>query len=176
MRKRFEDILDICLERITRGESVELCLASYPEEAAELEPLLRVALSVTEVSSIEPRPEFKNAAKYRLLSALEAKEEKRARRRLVFWGWQRRWATVVAAVLVVILIGGSAVMASANSLPGDTLYPVKTATEKARVFLTPGDETKASLHIKFAECRLREMEALVEAERPIPAPVLSVVH
>jgi len=38
---------DACLDRITlKGESIEQCLESYPERAAELEPLLRAALSV----------------------------------------------------------------------------------------------------------------------------------
>ncbi len=176
MSKRFEEILDICLDRIARGESIEQCLASYPKEAAELEHLLKVALSVTETSSIEPRPAFMNAAKYRLLSALEAKREKRAQHRPLFWGWQRRWATVIAAVLVVFLIGGGTVTASANSLPGDTLYPVKTATEKARVFFTPGDRARAGLHIKFAERRIKEVEALDQVGRPIPPSVLSVMY
>ena len=39
----FDDILAICLERLAKGESVETCLQSFPDEAAQLEPLLRMA-------------------------------------------------------------------------------------------------------------------------------------
>jgi hypothetical protein len=176
MDKRFEDILDACLDRITlKGESIEQCLESYPERAAELEPLLRAALSVKEVSSIEPRPEFRQATKARLLSALAAKEEKKERRRLPLWNWQRRWAVAVALILALFLAGGGTVMASSDSLPGDLLYPVKMATEKVQAFFTFGDEAKANLHMKFAERRVKEIESLAERARDIPESVLKVM-
>ena len=137
MNKGFEDILNTCLDRITlKGDTIEQCLESYPEQAAELEPLLRAALSIKEVSSIEPRPEFQQAAKARLLSALAAEEKKRERRLLPLWSWQRRWAVAIAVILVLFLAGGGTVTASSDSLPGDMLYPVKMATEKVRAFFS----------------------------------------
>lgn len=177
MKRGFEDILDICLDRITlKGDSVEQCLGSYPEQAAELEPLLRAAVSVIEASSIKPRPEFEKAAKYRLLSALEAKERKRAERRVPFWGWQRRWALALVVILALLLIGGGTITASADSLPGDTLYPLKTTTEKVQGFFTFGDEAKASFYIKLAQRRLDELELLTERKRGIPESLLNVMH
>jgi len=177
MDKRFEDILDTCLDRITlKGDSIEQCLESYPEQAAELEPLLRAALSIKEVSSIEPRPEFRQVAKARLLSALAAKEKKKERRPLPLWSRQRRWAVALAVILALLLAGGGTVMASSDSLPGDVLYPVKTATEKVQAFFTFGDEAKANLHIKFAERRGKEIELLAERGRNIPESVLNVMR
>ena len=176
MDKRFEDILDTCLDRITlKGDSIEQCLESYPEQAAELEPLLRAALSIKEVFSIEPRAEFRQMAKARLLSALAA-EEKKEKRRLPLWSWQRRWAVAVAVILALFLAGGGTVMASSNSLPGDLLYPMKMATEKVQAFFTFGDEAKANLHIKFAERRGKEIESLAERGRNIPESVLNVMR
>ena len=177
MNKGFEDILDTCLDRITlKGDSIERCLESYPEQAVELEPLLRAAISIKEGSSIEPRPEFRQLAKARLLSALAAKEEKRERRRLPLWGWQRRWAVAIAVILVLFLAGGGTVVASSNSLPGDLLYPVKIATEEVQAFFTFGDEARANLHIKFAERRVKEIELLAERGRNIPESVLNRMH
>ena len=177
MNKGFEDILNTCLDRITlKGDTIEQCLESYPEQAVELEPLLRAALSIKEVSSIEPRPEFWQAAKARLLSALAAKEKKRERRLLPLWSWQWRWAVAVAMILALFLAGGGTVMASSDSLPGDLLYPVKTATEKVRAFFTFGDEAKANLHMKFAERRVKEIESLAEGGRDISESVLKVMH
>jgi LemA protein len=71
MKKRLDDILDMCLDRIiVKGDTIEQCLESYPEQAGALEPLLRAALSTVEASShIEPRPEFRRLAKHRLISA-----------------------------------------------------------------------------------------------------------
>ncbi|GAI42438.1 unnamed protein product, partial [marine sediment metagenome] len=39
--KEFDNILDECLERLlVNGETIEQCLQSYPEQAANLKPLL----------------------------------------------------------------------------------------------------------------------------------------
>jgi len=178
MKKSFDDILDVCLERITiKGDSIEQCLESYPEQAAELEPLLRAALSAVKASSvIEPRPEFQRLTKQRLLSALEVKEKKRPERRMPLWGWQRRWAVALVAVLVLILIGVGTVSASASSLPGDTLYPVKTATEKVQGFFTLGSEAKANFYMKLAQRRLDELKLLAESNRTVPKSLLGVMN
>lgn len=177
MNRGFDDILDACLDRITqKGDSIEQCLESYPEQAGELEPLLRAALSVKDVSSIEPRTEFQRMAKARLLSAVAAKKEKEGRRRLPLWSWQQRWAVALAVVLALVMMGGGTVAASTNSLPGDVLYPVKTTTERVQAFFTFGKEAKANLYMRFAERRIVEIEALAERERNIPESVLSVMN
>lgn len=178
MKKKFDDILDICLDRIlVKGDTIEQCLGSYPEEAVELEPLLRAALSAVEASShIEPRPEFQRLAKHRLLSAIEETGKKRAEHRMPLWGWQRRWAVALVAVLVLILIGAGTVTASTGSLPGDTLYPVKTATEKVQGFFTFGSEAKANFYMKLAQRRLDELKSLVEGNRTVPESVLGVMN
>ena len=63
--KEFNNILDECLERLlVKGETVEQCLASYPQYAAELEPLLQMAVAAKEASAIQARPEFKAKARY----------------------------------------------------------------------------------------------------------------
>jgi len=178
MSKRFDDILAECLDRITvKGDSVEKCLESYPEHAAELEPLLKSAVSLVEISSaIKPSPESERGGKHRLLAALEARERKQKEHRTPFWTWQRRWAVALAVLLVLILAGGSTVTASASSLPGDVLYPVKTATEKVQGFFTRGSEAKAGFHIKVAQRRLDELELLVEKKRNIPQSLLDVMQ
>ena len=68
----FENILDECLERLIKGETVEQCLESYPEQALELEPLLRTAQATREASAIAPRAEFRARARYEFTSALHA--------------------------------------------------------------------------------------------------------
>ncbi|MQY73396.1 MAG: hypothetical protein GH142_06995, partial [Dehalococcoidia bacterium] len=105
-RKEFENILEECLERIlTGGETIEQCLASYPEQAVELEPLLQTALSTRETLAIKPRPEFRERARYQLRTALQEMEEKR-QRRFSFFRWQPRWATAVIVVLILVLASG----------------------------------------------------------------------
>jgi Domain of unknown function (DUF5667) len=178
VKKSFDDILDICLDRvIASGNTIEQCLESYPEQAAELEPLLRAALSAVKASSIiEPRPEVQRLAQQRLLSTLEAKEKKKMERRMPIWGWQRRWAVALVAVLVILLIGVGTISASASSLPGDTLYPVKTTTEKVQGFFTFGSEAKANFYMKLAQRRLDELNLLVDGNRNIPQSLLAVMN
>ena len=57
-RKEFDNILDECFERLIKGETIEQCLASYPEQAAELEPLLQTAQVTKKATAVEPRPEL----------------------------------------------------------------------------------------------------------------------
>jgi hypothetical protein len=70
---------------------------------------------------------------------------------------------VVAAVFLVILLAGSGtVAASSSSLPGDTLYPVKTATERVWLSMTFSDAARAKLQAKFAGRRVAEMARMAE--------------
>lgn len=172
MSKAFEKILDECLERLIQGESIEECLARYPEQAAELEPLLRVALVAKEASSLEPRPELKAAARHRFQLALSDVERRQQRRGFALrWRW--RWALAITAVLLLILVaGGSTVAASSDSLPGEPLYPVKTAVEQVRLWFTTTDTGKAKLHAQFANRRAQEIIRIIEKDRPDRVPRL----
>jgi len=155
--REFDGILDECLERIlTRGEAVEQCLADYPEHAAGLEPLLRTALFTRETLAIKPRPEFRDRARYQLRVALQEMAEKKERRFSLF-SWQPRWATAVVAVLIFLVASSSTVAAASNSMPDETLYPVKLATEKVHLALTPSALGKAELYVKLADRRVAEI-------------------
>ena len=70
MADKFDDILDICIDRINHGDSIEDCLATYSEYASELEPLLRSMLSTREAYTFVPRASAKNAARQRFNAAL----------------------------------------------------------------------------------------------------------
>jgi len=152
--KRFDNVLNECLERLLKGETIEQCLQSYPEQATELEPLLRTALAAKRVSAIQPRAEFKARARYQFQSALREMESKKGR---WFFVWQSRWATAVAVILIFLLVGGGTVAAAGNSMPDGTLYPVKLATEQVRLTLTPSALAKAQLYARLADKRVAEI-------------------
>jgi len=158
--KEFNNILDECLERIVvDGETLEQCLERYPEQAAELKPLLETVLAVKAASAVEPRPEFKARARYQFRSALQ---EKAAPKRRPFFGWLPRWATALAIVLVVLLVGGGTVAAASNSMPDSVLYPVKLATENVQLALTTSQLGKARLCAGFADRRVVEIIYMAE--------------
>ena len=154
--REFDNILDECLERVLiKGETIEQCLASYPEQAAELEPLLQTALAAKKASAIKPRPEFRERARYQFRAALQEMELERGRR--FFFGWQPQWVTVVITVLVLLLASGGTVAAAGNSMPDEPLYGVKLATEAVRLTLTPSALGKAELYVKLADKRVAEI-------------------
>ena len=161
--KKFDSILDECLEHLlVKGETIEQCLKSYPEQATELEPLLQTALKAKNASVIQPRPEFRARARYQFRSALREVQTKRKPR---FSGWQPRWVTAIAIVLILLLAGGSTVAAAGNSMPDEPLYPMKLATEQIRLKLTPAELGKAQLYASFADKRVLEITRMAKEGR-----------
>ena len=69
-RRDFDRKLDDCLDRLERGESVAQCLSSYPEDAAELEPLLRAAGHTFVARSLAPSVDATAQARTRFRTAL----------------------------------------------------------------------------------------------------------
>ena len=163
--KRFDDILDKCLDRLlTKSQTVEQCLADYPEEADELEPLLNMAVATERITTIQPSPEFRTRARYQFRLALQDMKTRESRS---FFGRLPQWATAVAAVLVFMLITGSGTVAAAgNSMPDEALYPVKLATEQVQLTLTPSDMGKAECYAKLADRRVTEIASMADKGKP----------
>jgi hypothetical protein len=157
MKQNKENILNECLERLLEGETIEQCLQGYPEQAAELKPLLETALAAKKASAIQPRAEFKARASYQFRSAL--KEIATKRTTLV---WFPRWATVATIALVLLLAGSGTVVAAGSSMPDSPLYPVKLATEETRLALTFSPLGKASLYAEMADKRVAEIVYLAD--------------
>lgn len=65
------------------------------------------------------------------------------------------------AVFVFAIMGWVSVAnASVDAIPGEKLYPVKLAMEKAQIVLSVGDDQRANLRVEFASRRLEEMVQL----------------
>ncbi len=107
MADNLDRIIDECVDRINRGESLEACFADYPDYIEQLKPLLQAVLTTKQVYSFVPSPNAKRVAKQRFNTALQELERRREERQPVFaWlhGWPKVWATA-AAVLLVAVIG-----------------------------------------------------------------------
>ncbi len=151
---QFENILDECLERLIRGGTVERCLESYPEQALELEPLLRTAQATREASAITPRAEFKARARYEVRSALHDEVSQKTRPISVF---KRGWVVALMVIGILLVSGGGTALAASNSMPDSPLYPVKLATERVQLALTPSAVDKAQLCAALADRRVVEI-------------------
>lgn len=69
-----------------------------------------------------------------------------------------------AAVLLVFGSWVATVNASFDSVPGDVLYPVKLATERAQITMSTSGEQRAKLHAEFAGRRLDEVNAITSSD------------
>jgi hypothetical protein len=74
---------------------------------------------------------------------------------------------LILGLASTLLFGGMWVTAAAAqaALPGDALYSVKTGLEAARTSISRDAAADAGLHMGYAEERLDEMAALIEAGR-----------
>lgn len=188
MTRDFDLVLDEAISRLAAGEAVENCLASYPEHARLLEPLLRMAaFSGRALANVELLSETASAAgKQRLLaaaaqqrllaaSAVEhvpaapqrkpARQAKEPFRRFALPA--RGLAAAALMLLLLIFLGGGLAVVSADSLPGDLLYPVKLATEQLRLFLTVDAQAREELLIEFGQERQAEAAAVLETGRKV---------
>ncbi len=164
MAERFENILNDCMERMLQGESLEQCLARYPEQAAELRPLLIVAAAARKASSaVEPRAEFKDRTRYEIQSLLRDNKSGKVAPKKGGIGWMPRWAVVAVSLVLIFLLAGTGTAAAASSsMPDDTLYPVKLATEHVRLGLSRGSVNKARVQVSLADKRIEEIAYLAK--------------
>ena len=70
---------------------------------------------------------------------------------------------VIAALIVALLGGGGSVYVSSDALPGDALYPLKTAAEAAQLALSR--RADARLYPTYVATRVSELERLRAANR-----------
>lgn len=71
-------------------------------------------------------------------------------------------ATAFMVVIFVLLGYSATVTVAGDSLPGDILYPVKTAREKVQLVLTLKDEEKVSLQMSFVSLRTDELQRMAK--------------
>jgi hypothetical protein len=146
-----------CLELVFQGESVEDCLRRFPAQAAGLRPLLETVVATRKAVVVDPRPEFREQARQRLLAAQRDRTVKtKGRRTGLAWNWRPAWALSMAAFRLVVA-GGGTVAASGGSMPGQPLYAVKHAAESARLALTLAATAKVDLYARLADQRVGEI-------------------
>jgi hypothetical protein len=152
--RMFADILDDCLERLVKGETLEQCLERYPDAAAQLEPLLKTAQITRAALIIQPRSDFRARARYEFRAALDT--ELTPKKAFSFCPMPR-WATALMVISVLLFVGGGTAVVASDSMPDSRLYSVKLVTEKVQLALTPYDMSKARLCVDQADQRVIEI-------------------
>jgi len=153
---------------------------------ARLQELLDTAARLAAVPLVQPREEFRDSLRARLMAAAAAEltatgpapaapatpatpaaaatstTPGRHAVGLDDPAATRRRRRLVAVATGLVLIGGGTGVAAASeqALPGDVLYPVKRTVETAQVGIARGDAAEGRALLERAETRLAEVEAL----------------
>ena len=172
--------LDDCLSSMRAGVDLQACLMRYPERADELRPLLQMATDIGAVRTPAPPDATRLAGRQRMLAALARKQAlvRRGARvssglaQIKTWLNTRRmggarpvWQWAAVAVMVMLALSSGTVAASAASLPGDALYPVKQVARQAQVALTLDENAREQLVERFNAAQRQDVRAAMQAGR-----------
>jgi hypothetical protein len=151
-----------CLDALAQGESVERILARYPQEAAQLHPLMQTAAGLPALR-MEPSEAVKMRSRQKFMAQADLLRRTTTRKRTSFLP---RFATgFVAAGLVAVVLGTGAVAASGSALPGDPLYGVKRTVENVRLSAAGSPVVRDDLQREFERRRRDEANELLNAGR-----------
>ena len=76
-----------------------------------------------------------------------------------------RWLVPALMSLALIFTSGGTVFASQKSLPGESLYPIKLASERLTVALANNPEVKTQLQIAHAAERTKEINTVISLRK-----------
>ncbi len=148
MDKR-DNCLSNRLDCLLQDRGQENHLEDLPaEEADELNQLLKTATALTRYAeTVKPDPEFKKRIESRLEEACELKYRPRETEMAGITKAVRCWATSggIAAMMALLTLAVGFTMADAmtkNTTPGESLYPVKQATERIKTTFVPSESNK----------------------------------
>ncbi len=172
---------DECVARIQQGATLDDCLLAYPELVEELAPVLTSVIELTQLSVLEPSTEIVSQGFSDMMSAFDAQTPDHT---MGYWALVKNWFSqwrlnrhmkrstriafqAVTLILMLLFVGGGLVVsASANSLPGQTLYQVKRSWEDTRLNLTFDDTSRDQLQSEFNEERQEEVKSLLLLRQP----------
>lgn len=164
MNKELLEALEICLRRQERGESLDSLLASYPAFAAQLRPLLETAACARAPQHVSISPQV--LARQRTRGLALAAELRPGKRHLPRLG--RVWRTAITFLSVaafLLMSSNGLLLASAHSIPGDTLYPLKRSVELTQLQLVSDLHKRQLLERSFSERRVEETRSLITDKR-----------
>jgi hypothetical protein len=161
--KELSHELNECLEQLHSSVPIERILANYPAQAAELAPLLEAAALLQQTPADLPAlSEAQSRSRASFLSEAArlnpTPRRKRFRLSLPF----RLTGSIILVSGFLLAITG---LASANSLPGEQLYPLKLAIEQAQIGLTANPISRLQMQQAFEQQRSGEVSSLIQQGR-----------
>jgi hypothetical protein len=149
---------------LEKGEPLDSVLARYPGLQAQLRPLLEAAVCARS-ARVENLPTTTLARQRARGLALAADlRRQKIRHPLKRYSW-RPVMTVLSVLAILVMSSNGLLIASAHSIPGDTLYPLKRSVESTQLHLVSNPVEKDALERTFDERRVEETRSLIADER-----------
>ncbi|MFW5696328.1 MAG: hypothetical protein ACOCXR_00925, partial [Phototrophicaceae bacterium] len=167
MPPEFHEILDAGIDAVSSGRStIADYVAQYPQYAEALRAELLVARLTARLRPPALAAESVDALAERLANQHRARPGTTSTQNRLFWLPFRGISRTAAAILlaVILVFGGTSgiVAAAADSMPGETLYPVKRAWESIIVLIAGITGQLDDIWLQLAETRLEEARYLAE--------------
>ncbi len=162
MDAQLEAKLIDCLDALAQGQSVEKALARFPDDAAQLRPMLETVQALP-AFRMQPSEAAKIKSRQNFLAQADLLRRSSPRRTA---GFLPRFVTgFVAATILAVVLGAGAVAASGSALPGDPLYGLKRAAENVQLSTAASASALQELQQEFDQRRLTEVNQLLAAGR-----------
>lgn len=164
----FDDLVDRLIGRSTGRD-----MPGSPDDADDREAAYQHLGSEIVRVLAQESPRLSSSAHAQHLATLRSRAAAKRKASATNLGWLRRaaprWAQVAAVALVVVIMANGITVASAGSLPGSPLYPVKRLAEQSNILLatTPGE--RAGIWMNLAGRRLDEVQRLLATEPHVDA-------
>lgn len=131
---------------------------AYPQD------LIKLLKSLKKAKFTKPTAQFRLNARIRLMNSIAEQTKPEESSRLGFVSRLLNWRLATVLSLILLFLGATTVAAAQKSLPGDMLYPLKIASERALLAITPFEAWKIRLASNFANRRLEEMRQTTQEE------------
>ncbi len=162
MDAQFEAKLIDCLDTLAQGQTVEQVLARYPNEAAQLRPMLETAQALPALR-MQPSEAARMKSHQQFLAQADLLRRTSSRRTLGFL--PRLAAGFLVVALIAGVFGTGAVTASTSALPGDPLYGLKRTVENVQLSTAGSASARQQLQQEFDQRRRDETSKLLNAGR-----------
>lgn len=164
MKTELVNALESCLKILEQGGTVEECLLRFPAFADDLRPLLEQSIAARTLGRNPIPASAVTAGRVRILN--RAAQLRQNKQPLVHYLRSWRFAAIPILVVALFFITGNGLLAaSARSLPGDALYPLKRSVEGISLLLAPTSHIKTEIQKIISTRRITETVGLLSEKR-----------
>jgi hypothetical protein len=182
MKKTQIDLFEKCIELLEAGVPIEECLKQYPQLTTDTKSMLDDAKNLLQLSDVQVADELMEQNRAGIMQKARLLRSQLVRRNPgitkvkdfinqlfsalpALTPLTRRLVLIIGITGFLILFSSGLVIASAKSLPGDSLYPVKRAVEDISIHIVPNHVNRIEYEDNYSHQRVVEVQRLLELNR-----------